>query len=275
MVKHHKYFLYTIFTGLLLFSQCSQNLTYQLEVMKSPVNLVAVNRAAGGGFTELTFYAYNIESDFNGYKISTGNSEANALAATTNDCLFSVNSNVNKPTKIQLGGTKQSGYDCYLSTVSGVTPPLVAGTDWVAVKSYGSRDCSNGRYGSDCSPYSDTVTIKVSAEAAAPTAPGIQYYSVGNYYIITVTTNTNELGLFYSSNADEADYRVLSYTTLYDGYCNFGGVGTKTIQIGGTNTGANCYLNNIYLNTGDTIALRGLDPAKLFPWSDFVSMTVP
>jgi hypothetical protein len=52
--------------------------------------------------------------------------------------------------------------------------------------------------------------------------------------------------------------------------------GSVNIQIGGAPVGGmNCHISNFYLHAGDTIAIRNGVSRTKYPWSDFVSVTVP
>jgi hypothetical protein len=86
-----------------------------MDILNSPIGMVAFNNTPLS-YTELDFFAYNLESDFSGYKISVGASKDAAIASTNyGKCLFTKNSNLNRPTRIQLGGAAQPGFDCYIS----------------------------------------------------------------------------------------------------------------------------------------------------------------
>jgi hypothetical protein len=256
---------------------CTSKITYKHEILNSPVGMVAFNNTVSN-YTELDFYAYNLEADFSGYRISVGNTKDLALANTyTGECLFSKNSNLNKPTKIQLGGAvAQTGFDCYVAALG----PLAVNT-WVSVRSFGSRDCSKSGADSGCSPYSDPASAEVQAYIAPPTNASIQHVTTpDSHYLVTLTLTVapaKGLGLFYSPNKDEAESKASEDGSIFDGFCNLPlPTGPPmTIQIGGTPIGANCYISNFYLYTGDTLSIRTGDTRVKFPWSDFVSVTIP
>ena len=265
--KLNKIWIWFIFLAIQFFF-CGQGLTYKLEILQSPVGLTAINKT---GYTELTFHAENIEADFIGYKIATGATQADAAASTTYyDCSGFTTPNtaaLNKPVKAWVG---VSGADCSTTVIG----QLTAGT-WVAVRSHGSRDCTKYGYKTvDECAYSDPVVAQVTTAVAAPTNMTIQLIS--GYYMLTVTGAAGGLGIFYSPDPDEANYKAIADINQYDGFCP---AGASIIQIGGTSgacTTCNCFIGNFTLTTGDTIALRNSSTANtIFPWSDPVSVVVP
>lgn len=269
---------------MLLLGDCKDVVTYKLEILKSPVGLVALEKTSPFNYTELDFYAYNIETDFSGYNITVGATQSDALQSVTySSCLFSTNSNLNKPTKIQLGGASAlTGYDCYISGLG----PLVPAT-WVSVMSFSAnRDCT--KYpDSGCSANSDPASAEVLPYVAPLTTASIQYLvSPDAHYVLTVSmavvpANLTGLGLFYSPNRDEAESKAAEDPTIFDGFCPLTAASVTPgadllVQIGGTQIpGMNCYIGNFYLHAGDILAVRNSSNGLKYPWSDFVSVTIP
>ena len=279
-------FLPMLFWGLFI-TGCSSNISYKLEILKSPIALVALTKTAPFNYTELNFSAYNVETDFSGYKITVGTTQEEAIAgtnpATPYSCLFSTNSNYNKPTKIQLGGSAAvTGYDCYIPETS----PLGVAT-WVAVKSFATRDCTKYSSDSNCSEVSNVASAEVLPFVAPPTNVSIQNVLTPDpHYILDVSMTTvppdlTGIGLFYSPNQEEAEFKASVDGTIWDGFCPLTpasvtpGVNFQ-IQIGGTPvSGVVCYIGNFYANTGDTLVLRNAVNRIKYPWSDFLSVTIP
>ncbi|MDH4200157.1 MAG: hypothetical protein OEV66_07225 [Spirochaetia bacterium] len=250
---------------------CQPNLTYDLEILQSPVGLTAINKS---GYTELNFYAQNVEADFDGYKITTGATAAEAAASTTyyncENFTTPISVALNKPLKAYLG---KSGGDCSNSSIG-----ILSAGRWVSIRSHGSRDCTKYKLTSDCA-YSNPASAMVVAEVPAPTNPAIQ--AVSTYYVITLTlpATTTGLGIFYSPDPDDANNKAMGDINLYDGFCatgaSFAGA-SYTIQIGGTVGAYNCYIGNFFLQVADTIAIRNADSANtVFPWSDPLTVSVP
>ncbi|MDH4263098.1 MAG: hypothetical protein OEV78_08645 [Spirochaetia bacterium] len=252
---------------------CTSNVTYRFEILNSPVGMIAFNNTPLN-YTELNFYAYNHETDFTGYEISTGTTKSLSIAnPSSGKCLFTVNYTLNKPTKVQLGGVKQAGFDCHIPGIAQV--PV---SNWVSVVSI--RDCSNYPAGSGCTTNSEPVSAEVLPYVAPPSSATIQYInSPANYYMLTVvmgTPPTKGIGLFYSYSKEEAESKAAEDGSIYDGFCNLTASGTLLIQIGGSPVGgANCYISNFYIYPGDTLAIRTGDNRIKYPWSDFVSVTIP
>ena len=266
-----------VFFLIFIFFSCINKITYKLEILNTPVGANALNKTS---YTEIRFYAYNIETDFSGYKISVGNTKSEALSSSTvAQCLFSKNSNLNRPTRVQLGGTAQSGVDCYIANVG----PLANAT-WVSIRSFGSRDCSQYPSDSGCSNISDAASAEVLPFIDAPSSATV--VSQGGYYLVTLTMGTvipanfNGLGIFYSPNKDEAEFRASNDGSIVDGFCSLATPASGailTIQMGGVSTGgASCFVPGIVLNSGDTVAIRNSVSSRTqYPWSEFVSVAIP
>jgi len=272
--KNLAFFLMTSFLG------CTSQITYKPEILNNPVGLVALEQTTPFAYTELSFYAYNLEVDFAGYKISAGATKAASMASTVFDeCLFFKNSNLNIPTRIQVGGTSAlPGFDCHIPAPTLTLTPA----SWVAVKSFGSRDCSLYPADSGCSPFSQPAVAEILPYIAPPASATIQYLTSPDvHYMVTVTMGANPagfsgFGLFYSPVKEEAETRASSDASIVDGVCSLAFGATRVIQIGGTPVGADCYISGFYLNTGDTLVIRNMISTRTkYPWSDFVSVTIP
>jgi hypothetical protein len=95
----------------------------------------------------------------------------------------------------------------------------------VSVKSFGSRDCSKYAADSGCSEFSNPASAEVLPFIDPPASATIQFLPApNNYYILTVNmgavVTTTGLGLFYSPNKDEAEFKASEDGSIYDNFCS-------------------------------------------------------
>lgn len=129
-----------LMTGFILLSaSCAANTDYQPEYIHPPVALSVEDK---GGFYEVSFQSYNIENGFSGYGLFTGSDSSSASAAPADElpsspdffCSTTTTPDYNSNYTVQVGGTEQSGYDCYLPSFT-----LSSGM-YVAVRARVERD---------------------------------------------------------------------------------------------------------------------------------------
>ncbi len=295
--KHFKtFFLALLSIAFFALVKCNNDINYHLEPLKAPLALFAFDQEvyrtpADPHYTQLQFFAYNNSYDFDGYAIYSGVTESAALAANPVICYFNgKNLNSSGVTLVQLSGSmKYSGMDCALLSY---TLPAVG--DWVAVRAYSGRDCSN--YDSGCDNYSDVATAQVLNYVTRPNSFSItEKEGSGNkiYYTLEIdltkavanggVTGETVLGaaLFIGDSRNALEAAAGNDTSAATFICNLttGASNVIEIQINGTHSGAvdnYCLFNADYFTTDYLVLARTYVNRAQYPWSgEYLFRKVP